>query len=277
MASGPESGFELPAESRGEAPGRGRLAGRRVLVVGAGQTDYGIEDQPIGNGRAIAILLAREGAKVVAADYDQAAADGTVELIGGAGDSAITAVADVRDPDAVQSMVRRAHEWLGGLDGVAYNVGIPGPQGSVAEITTEAWDDTLNANLRGAMLTARAALPVMDRGSAFVFISSVAALTPRGRTVAYESSKAGMAALMRHVALEGQERQIRANVVLPARIDTGLARSHNPRAQSIYAAGPMARAGTAWEVAYAALFLLSDEAAYITAQELAVDGGTSGL
>ena len=80
--------FELPPESRGEAPGRGRMAGRRVVVVGAGQTDYQIPDQPIGNGRAISLLLAHEGAKVVAVDRNASSADATVELITAAGGDA---------------------------------------------------------------------------------------------------------------------------------------------------------------------------------------------
>ncbi len=268
--------FDLPPESRGEAPGRGRMAGRRVLVVGAGQGDYQQKDQPIGNGRAISVLLAREGAKVVAADYDKPAADGTVQLIHAAGGEATTVVANVGEPEDIEEMVNRAHDWLGGLDAIAYNVGITGPRG-ISDTTAEAWSRTLDVNLRGAMLTARAALPVMDPGSAFVFISSISALRPRGRIVAYESSKAGMAALTRAVAFEGRERWIRANIVMPGRIDTGLARSHNPQAPSLYTDGPLARPGTGWEIAYATLFLLSQESAYITGQTLAVDGGTSAL
>ncbi len=268
--------FDLPPESLGKAPGLGRMAGRRILVVGAGQTDYQQKDQPIGNGRAISVLLAREGAKVVAADYDKIAADGTVELIKASGGEATTVVANVGEPDEIEEMIHRAHEWLGGIDGVAYNVGITGPRG-FPDTTAEAWDTTLDVNLRGAMLTARAALPVIDPGSAFVFISSISALRPRGRIVAYESSKAGMAALTRAVAFEGRERWIRANIVLPGRIDTGIARHHNPEAPSLYTDGPLARPGTGWEIAYATLFLLSRESAYITGQSLAVDGGTSAL
>jgi NAD(P)-dependent dehydrogenase (short-subunit alcohol dehydrogenase family) len=276
MTSAEAAPFDLPPESRGEAPGRSRMAGRRVLVVGAGQGSYHQENQPIGNGRAISELLAREGAKVVCADYDKAAADETVESIKAAGGDAITVVADVGEPDHIEQMIRRAHDWLGGLDGIAYNVGITGPVG-FSDTTADAWNNTLDVNLRGAMLTARSALPVMDPGSAFVFISSISALRPRGRIVAYESSKAGMAALTRAVAFEGRQRWIRANIVLPGRIDTGLARSHNAQAPSLYVDGPLARPGTGWEIAYATLFLLSQESAFITGQSLAVDGGTSAL
>jgi len=252
------------------------MVGRRVVVVGAGQTDYGIPDQPVGNGRAISLLLAREGARVVAADCNAAAADTTVELIEAAGGDATAVTADVSDPGDVDAMVERAHAWLGGIDGVAYNVGVPGVTGFEAS-TPEAWDRTFAVNLRGAMLTMRAALPVMAPGSAVVFTSSIAALRPTGRIVAYESSKAGLAALMRAVAFDGKDRAIRANIVMPGLIDTGIGRNANDTARRATIPVPLGRHGTAWEVAYAALFLLSHESAYVTGQVLAVDGGRTSL
>jgi NAD(P)-dependent dehydrogenase (short-subunit alcohol dehydrogenase family) len=279
------STFNLPPESRGEAPGRGRMIGRRVLVVGAGQTDYHLEDQPIGNGRAISLLLAREGAKVAASDHDQSAVDGTVELITAGGGEATAMIADVRNPSDVVEMVERARDCLGGLDGVVYNVGITGPEG-IQETTPEAWDNTFNVNLRGAMLTARAALPGMEPGSAFVFISSIGAFTPRldGRLISYAASKLGMTALMRDVAFLGKERSIRANIVMPGSIDTGIERHHGrlhaPAEQGpapIFQGMLMGRHGTAWETAYLTLFLLSQESAYITGQVVAIDGGLTTL
>jgi NAD(P)-dependent dehydrogenase (short-subunit alcohol dehydrogenase family) len=267
---------DLPLESRGEAPGHGRMVGRRIVVVGAGQTDFHMADQPVGNGRAISILLAREGARVVAVDCNESAAAATVDLITTAGGEASALLADVADPRALEEMIGHACEWLGGIDGVAYNVGIPGPRG-ISAATPEAWDATLDVNLRGAMLTARAALPVMEPGSSLVFVSSIAALKPTGRLVAYETSKAALGGLMRAVAMEGKDRSIRANVVMLGLIDTGLGRSANDDSRRMTIPVPLGRHGTAWEVAYAALFLLSQESAYITGQTLAVDGGRTTL
>jgi NAD(P)-dependent dehydrogenase (short-subunit alcohol dehydrogenase family) len=273
----PGSEFALPDESRGEAPGRGRMAGRRVVVVGAGQGDYGMEDQPIGIGRAISVLMAREGASVVAVDRDASAAAATVEHIGAEGGDAIALVADTGDPAEIEGMIARAHQWLGGIDGLAYNVGVPGETGFEAN-TADAWDATHSVNLRGAMLTARAGLRLLDAGASLVFTSSIGAVRPTGRKVAYETSKAALGALMRAVAFEGKGRAIRANVVMPGLIDTGLGRSSTrvmPSRSAIPV--PLGRHGTGWEVAYAALFLLSNESAYVTGQTLAVDGGRTTL
>src|SRR5262249_31040141 len=108
--------IDLPRESRGEAPGRGRLAGRRVVVVGAGQTDYNLDDQPIGNGRAIAVLAAREGAAVVAVDRDGASAAETVALISQEGGTSSALVADVAEPQDIERMIEGAAQQLGGID-----------------------------------------------------------------------------------------------------------------------------------------------------------------
>ena len=253
------------------------MVGRRVVVVGAGQTDFDLDDQPVGNGRAISVLLAREGAEVFAVDVDESAAAGTVELIRAEGGVAHAWVADVGDPQAVDEMVGAAHRQLGGLDGLAYNVGVAGPDGLDAS-TPEAWDDTFAVNLRGAMLTARAALPVMEPGSALVFTSSIGALRGTGRVIAYESSKAGLAALMRAVAIARRDDAIRSNIVMPGLIDTGLGRNAtraDPGRATVPV--PLGRQGTAWEVAYAALFLLSHESAYVTGQTLVVDGGRTTI
>jgi NAD(P)-dependent dehydrogenase (short-subunit alcohol dehydrogenase family) len=265
-----------PPESAGTAPGRGRLAGRRVLVVGAGQMEYGLDDPPIGNGRAIATLCAREGARVVCADRDAASAEETVRRILDEGGQASEVVADIVDPAAVEAMVAGAQHELGRLDGVVYNVGIGAGHG--LEQAPEHWDSVMNVNLRGAMLTARAALPILADGSAMVFISSVAGIKPGSRIPAYDASKAALGGLVRHVAVEGERRSIRANIVAPGLMDTALGRmASQGRPSRARTPVPLGRQGTGWETAYAVLFLLSDEAAYITGQTLVVDGGLSAL
>ena len=106
------------------------MVGRRVVIVGAGQTDFRLKDQPIGNGRALAVLLGREGAHVVVADRDEASADDTVQLIRAEDGIAETFVADVLEPESIEEMVTAAQRQLGGIDGLVYNVGIPGPWAS---------------------------------------------------------------------------------------------------------------------------------------------------
>src|ERR671918_1577487 len=111
-------------EARGEAPGRGRLDGRRILIVGAGQEDHGLEDPPIGNGRAMSILFAREGASVALADLSEANAEATAELVRAEGGAAEVIVADAADEAASAEMFTEASERLAGLDGAVMNVGI---------------------------------------------------------------------------------------------------------------------------------------------------------
>ncbi len=267
----------LPSEARGTAPGRGRMDGRRVVIVGAGQTDFQLQDQPIGNGRALAILLAREGARVVVVDRDEASAEDTVQLIRAEGGLADLQLADVAEPESITAMIAAAQSQLDGIDGLVYNVGIPGPIG-FEENTPEAWDTTVNVNLRGAMLTARAALPVLEPGSSIVFTSSIGAVRGIGRMIAYDASKAGLSALVRATAIARKDDAIRANIVMLGMIDTGIGRDGDRKMtgrESIPV--PLGRRGTAWEVAYASLFLLSHESSFITGQTLAVDGGRTTL
>jgi NAD(P)-dependent dehydrogenase (short-subunit alcohol dehydrogenase family) len=262
-------------ESKGTAPGRGRLAGRRILVAGGGQMDIGEPDTPIGNGRATSVLFAREGARLAVADRDTKAAEGTVALCGG---RAFAVTADVTKDDDVARMVEEAVAGLGGLDGLVLNVGV-GAGGPWLEGTTrESWDKVLAINLTSHMLTVKAAFPKMDDGSSIAFISSIAGLTAGSRLPAYDASKAALFGLCRHVAFEGARRGIRANVVAPGLMDTSIGRlASRGRPNRATTNIPLGRQGTGWETAYAALFLISGESAYITAQTLAVDGGLSGL
>src|SRR5262245_58584265 len=178
----------LPAESQGTAPGRGRLVGRRILIVGAGQNDYGEIDPPIGNGRAMAVLFAREGARVAVADRDRASAEATAARIAREGGTAVVVIADMARPEDPQTMVGEANAALGGLDGLVYNVGIAGRHGLDAA-TPDSWDLVLAVNLRGAMLAARAALPILADRSSIVFTSSVAGMKPGSRIPSYDASK----------------------------------------------------------------------------------------
>ena len=274
----PERTIHTPPESKGEARGRGRLIGRRALVVGGGQMDIGEADTPIGNGRAMSMLFAREGAQVAVADRDAASAQATVAMIAREGGKAFAITADATKEADIVEMIDKAVSDMGGLDALVLNVGI-GAGGAWLEGTTaESWDKVFAVNIRSHMLSVKHALPKLADGASIVFISSVAGLTAGSRLPAYDASKAGLMGLCRHVAFEGARRSIRANVIAPGLMDTSIGRlASRGRPNRASTPVPLGRQGTGWETAYAALFLISDESAYITGQTLAVDGGLSGL
>jgi len=260
------------AEASGKAPGRGRLTGRRVLVVGGGQQHIDDTDAPIGNGRAICELAAREGAVVGCIDRSAEAAQDVCRSITRTGGTAFPVVADVREPAAVAASVEEFLAKAGGLDGLVLNVGITSGL-PLSQITVDRWDDDFAVNLRSHMLYAQKALEVMDEGSAIVFISSLAAHRVVVNQPAYEVSKAGILTLSRSVAKAGEPRGIRANCIVPGLIDTPLGRLEGRRRTDRARVMPFGRQGTGWEVAYPVIFLLSHEASYVNAQEFAVDGG----
>jgi NAD(P)-dependent dehydrogenase (short-subunit alcohol dehydrogenase family) len=267
----------LPPEAAGSAPGRGRLVGRRVLVVGAGTRPSPEPDPPIGNGRAIAVLAAREGASVVCADRDRAAAEVTAELVRAEGSRAEVVLADVADPRACTAVVEESVAALGGLDGLVLNVGFGLGRG-ITGTTAQQWDAVFAVNTRAHFLVSAAALPVLAPRSAIVYISSAASLRAATGVPSYDSSKAALLGICRQVAREGMASRIRANLVVPSLVDTPLGRDASRRNPARTARRiPFGRQATAWEVAYATVWLLSSEASYINAHSLVLDGGATSF
>ena len=251
--------------------GAGRLSGRRILVVGGGQADYGLDDPPVGNGRAMSVLFAREGAAVAVADIDGPSAEATAELVRGEGADAVAISADAADEADVTRTLEEAKSALGGLDGIVLNVGVAGGVG-LQGTTVEDWDRVMAVNARGHFLGLKHGVPALADGGAIVLTGSLASRETMP-SPAYAASKAALESLVRNGAIEGAP-AVRVNLLIPGLIDTPLGRLATQLApQRAKVRIPLDRQGTPWEVGNAALFLMSDESSYMTGQSLVVDGG----
>jgi NAD(P)-dependent dehydrogenase (short-subunit alcohol dehydrogenase family) len=259
-----------------------RLKDKVAIVVGAGQTP----GQTIGNGRATALLFAREGARVWAVDRDLKSAQDTVDMIEKEGGIAAAAAADVTDEAAIVTMIEDCLAKWGRIDILHNNVGLSlaGGDTVIEEITSDAFDNVTKINLRGMVITCKHVLPVMkkQRSGVIISISSMAVLESYPY-VTYKTSKAGVVAMTEQIAYMYAGDGIRANVILPGLMNTPMAvearvkATGKTREQIIAerdAKVPLGRRmGTAWDVAHAALFLASDEGGFITGVSLPVDGG----
>ena len=254
--------MRLPAADE-RPPDGARLGGRRLLVVGGGQQSYLEEEPPAGIGYAVCVRAAQQGAQVAVADRDAEAAARTLASVAGAAEAVI---GDAAQEDQMKRMVEEAATRLGGLDGLVMNLGIAGGAG-LAGTTEEKWDAVMAVNARAHFLGCKFALPVMGEGGAIVLVSSTAAVAPSTSDVpAYIASKAALSGLALHTAREGAP-AVRVNVVKPGLIDTPLGRLGarvKPDRDKLQV--PLGRQGTAWEVADAVVFLLSDESSYVAGQ-----------
>lgn len=258
----------------------GRLEGKAGIVVGGGQT----AGETLGNGRASALVFAREGAKILVADRDLASAEETVSLIAKEGGTARAHRADWTRADDCEGFAQACLRLWGRIDFLQNNVGIFAGDKPIDAIAEADYQRILDVNLKGCMLSCRAALPAMraQRKGSIVNISSFAA-HGASKNVAYKLSKAGVNALGQVLALEYAPHGIRVNTIAPGMMDTPMAyqgrglageqreRFKDTRDRSV----PLGKMGTAWDTAYASLFLHSDEAGHITGVVLPVDGGLS--
>ena len=258
------------------------LENRIALVMGAGQTP----GATIGNGRATSLLFGREGATVVAVDRDLAAAEETSGQIVDAGGRAVAMQADATDEQSVSETIARCVGLFGRIDILHNNVGASLAAGDapVVDVAGDAFDNVLRVNLKSALLPTKHAVPVMRaQGSGVItYISSIAAITDYPY-IGYKTAKAGVIALMQNVALANARWGIRANCILPGLINTPMAieprvgRNGLSREEVIAnrdAQIPLGgRMGSAWDIARAAVFLVSDNASFITGVALPVDGG----
>jgi NAD(P)-dependent dehydrogenase (short-subunit alcohol dehydrogenase family) len=257
-----------------------RLKDKVAIVTGAGQTP----GDTIGNGRATAILFAREGARVMLVDRRADSARETESMIAAEGGTARAFEADVTREDDCRAVAAACVEEFGRIDVLHNNVGIGRGDAGATHLDLAAWKEIIDVNLTAMFLTCKHVLPQMreQRSGCIINISSLASIASTGM-LAYKVSKAGVNALTQQIAMGNARHGIRCNAILPGLMNTPMAiegfaeATGAPKDAVISARDAMvplrARQGTAWDVAYAALFLASDEAQFITGVLLPVDGG----
>jgi NAD(P)-dependent dehydrogenase (short-subunit alcohol dehydrogenase family) len=256
------------------------MAGKKAVVVGAGQPS----SELLGNGRAIALLLAGEGAEVCAVDLAAERAEETVQMVRDAGGTAHAITADTSRPADCTRIIDEAAAAMGGIEVLVNNVGVNLVDGNPVDLDEDGWQQIMDVNLRGTWLVSRAVVPVMQAqgGGAITNISSIGARTGGGRLFAYGVSKAGVEAMTHAFALTYAPFGIRCNSVLPAWIATphsveGLREAGIVDEDKFEEFGrrsnPLGRMGSAMDVAQAVVFLSSDDAGFVTGAHLPVDGG----
>ena len=252
-----------------------RLEGKVAIVTGAGATGSG---EFVGIGQAISLLFARQGAKVLLVDRDEKNAEVTLAQIKEDGGDATVCVGDVTNIDSCQEMTASAVKTYGKVNVLVNNVGISGP-GLVTDVEEEFWDTVMDVNLKSVMLTSKFAIPEMikDGGGSITNLSSIVGLRAGGGSPshAYAASKGGILGLTNSMAVHYGRDNIRVNAIAPGHVYSPMVARHT--SQELLdlrrRAGPLGFDGTAWDVAYAILFLASDEARWISGVTLPVDAG----
>jgi NAD(P)-dependent dehydrogenase (short-subunit alcohol dehydrogenase family) len=260
----------------------GRLDGKIAIVVGAGQTP----GDTIGNGRAISILFGREGAKVMLVDRRLDSALETKATIERDGGEAMAFEADIVTEADCRAMAEKCVETYGRIDVLVNNVGIGTGDRALVKLEASAWDTMFDVNLKGMFFTCKHVLPVMERqeSGSIINISSIAAVCSTGY-VGYKVSKSGVNSLTHQLAMKHAKNGIRVNAIMPGQLNTPMAIEGISKALGINKAELIAKRnasvplkggmGDAWDTAYAALFLASDESKFVTSVMLPVDGGQS--
>ena len=246
-----------------------RLRGKVAVVTGAGSRGPGL-----GNGKAAAILFAREGARVLCVDQALPRAEETVALIRAEGGEAAAFAADVTRADDCRAMVEAAVARWGGLDVLHNNVGIESRKG-LLETTEEEWDQVLEVDLKSVFLATRAAVPAMIArgGGSVICVSSIAGHRGHGRT-AYAAAKAGIEGFVRTVAVQLGPQGVRINAIAPGPVWTPMVEALGPEARERRRkASPLGTEGTGWDVGWGAVYLASDESRWVTGQVLVIDAG----
>ena len=249
---------------------RPRLEGKVAIVTGAGSSGSGI-----GNGKATAVLFAREGAKVLLADSTKARAEETQAMIQEENGVASVFQADVTNAEECRLMVEAAIDRYGRLDILDNNVGVS-QRGTVLEVSEEDWDRVMTINVKSMVLASKAAIPRMIEtgGGSIINISSIAGLRAHSSTP-YSTSKAAVIGLTFSMAADHAKDNIRVNAIAPGLVYTPMVapRMDDDLREHRRTSGPLATEGTGWDIGNAALFLASDEARWITGIVLPVDAG----
>jgi NAD(P)-dependent dehydrogenase (short-subunit alcohol dehydrogenase family) len=251
----------------------GRLAGKVALITGAGS----------GQGRAAAVLFAREGAKVVVVDVQVEGGNETVALVRAAGGQAVFCATDVSQASQVEAAVRFTVETYGGLHILYNNAAVLHRKDAyVTALEEEVWDRVIAVNLKGIYLACKYAIPeiITAGGGSIINTSSLAGLLGVGNVHAYTAAKGGVIALTRAIAVAYAKQQVRCNVICPGAVDTPMMahvlHGANPKLREGFERGhPLGRLGTPDDIAAMALYLASDESSWVTGAVFTIDGGFS--